>query len=304
MVFSYFGGKNLQSKFIYDYINKNETSIYCEVFSGAFQVYFNKDFSFVNKVVYNDLNQYITNFFKCCQNPKFIDFLEYMTKPGQLCYFDQSGSSKDNYDKNYEHYKSLFYTIRQELMTEKIGKKVEIIMPDYNLGFKYGFLIRQSFSGLSNEKAGYSYSSSSYNEGKKQPEPKYNMMIRKLRDPNIIQKINDITDFEVLDFEDVIKKYDSKETLFYVDPPYKQTEGKYYRGDEHFGKSGHERLAKVLHKIKGKFILSYYDFPQLQLFYPKNIFKWDQKSFTKASTTIANKTMEEKQGHEILIMNF
>jgi hypothetical protein len=37
--------------------------------------------------------------------------------------------------------------------------------------------------------------------------------------------------------------------------------------------------------------------------YPKDKFRWEEKSFTKASTTISNLSLENKQGHEILIMN-
>jgi len=72
------------------------------------------------------------------------------------------------------------------------------------------------------------------------------MLIRKVRDTKLISKLNKVSAFECLDFEEHIKKYNSKETLFYLDPPYFGTEFQYYRGAEHFGREGHQRLSDVL----------------------------------------------------------
>lgn len=62
---------------------------------------------------------------------------------------------------------------------------------------------------------------------------------------------------ENLDFYELIKKYDSKDALFYCDPPYFQTE-RYYC-DKSFTRDDHERLKAILSRISGKFILSYND---------------------------------------------
>ena len=61
---------------------------------------------------------------------------------------------------------------------------------------------------------------------------------------------------EHLDFEQVIRIYDRPGALFYCDPPYIGTE-RYYKAG--FSQQDHERLADVLHGIKGKFLLSYND---------------------------------------------
>ena len=61
---------------------------------------------------------------------------------------------------------------------------------------------------------------------------------------------------EHLDFERLITIYDRPGALFYCDPPYIGTE-RYYRAG--FSQQDHERLASVLHGIKGKFLLSYND---------------------------------------------
>lgn len=61
---------------------------------------------------------------------------------------------------------------------------------------------------------------------------------------------------EHLDFEQLIRTYDRPNALFYCDPPYMGTE-KYYQAA--FSTADHERLARVLHNIRGRFLLSYND---------------------------------------------
>lgn len=307
---SYFGGKNVQSNFIFEQITpemKKNTKIFTEVFAGAFWVYLNEDFSFADTIIYNDMNQYLTNFYACVSTPEYADHLQKLSHPGELLHFDPKfkPTAKLTYDYYYKYFKDLFQKYRQELYYDKIGQQFKINIPDFDLAVKYGIMLRHAFSGISNDKqCGYSYSASSYYEGKKCPEPKSQMLIRKVKDEKLVSKLQKVTAFETLDFEKHIEKYDSKETLFYADPPYYSTEFQYYRGAEHFGREGHQRLADVLKNIKGKFILSYYDFEGLDEMYPKDKFRWEGKSFTRASTTISNQTLEEKQGHEILIMNY
>lgn len=312
MLFSFFGGKRNASPWIYSQITdeiKKNTTTFTEVFSGVFWVYFNNDFSFADKIIYNDKNVYLTNFFATCSSPEFIERLKYeITNPKGLLYFDDSqfADSEDAYNYYYPYFKKLFYELRDELMTNHLGKEVIINIPDVDLAFKYAVLLRHSFSGLSSEKAGYSYSSTSFHKGKRCPIPKSQHLSRLYEHPEMINKLSKVNAFETLDFKDHIKKYDSPTTLFYLDPPYKTTENQYYRGDEHFGEKGHKRLAEVLTKIQGKFILSYYDFEGLDVMYPKDKFRWETKAFTKMSTSIANsdKTIEQKTGIEVLIMNF
>lgn len=307
---SYFGGKNQASNWIYSQITpemKKSIKTFTEVFSGAFWLYFNEDFSFADTIIYNDMNQYLTNFYASVSDSKYADHLEYLSQPGEILHFNVNLNStpKETYDYYYKHYKKLFNKYRQELYYDKRGQSITINIPDFDLAVKYGIMLRHAFSGISSDKkCGYSYSASSYIEGKKCPEPKSQMLVRKIRDTKLISKLNKVSTFECLDFEEHINKYDSTETLFYLDPPYYSTEDQYYRGNEHFGKEGHQRLANILKDIKGKFILSYYNFEGLDKMYPIDKFRWERKSFTRATTTISNQTLEEKQGHEILIMNY
>ena len=63
-------------------------------------------------------------------------------------------------------------------------------------------------------------------------------------------------------FQDVIKKFDKPGTLFYVDPPYWGGEKDYGAGI--FSRDDFGRLAEQLAGIKGKFILSINDVPQIR----------------------------------------
>ena len=58
------------------------------------------------------------------------------------------------------------------------------------------------------------------------------------------------------DFDKIIKVYDRDRALFYLDPPYYQTE-RYYGVP--FGEADHLRLKAAVKDIKGKFVLSYND---------------------------------------------
>jgi DNA adenine methylase len=62
---------------------------------------------------------------------------------------------------------------------------------------------------------------------------------------------------ECLDWQDFIRRYDSPETLFYLDPPYWGCEGEY--GKELFSRDDFAQMAAQLDTIKGRFILSLND---------------------------------------------
>jgi len=72
------------------------------------------------------------------------------------------------------------------------------------------------------------------------------------------------------DFETLIQHYDSEHSFFYCDPPYYGAE-KYYK-DIIFSNEGHIRLFHQLENIKGKFLLSYNDYPQIRELYQADRF--------------------------------
>lgn len=80
-----------------------------------------------------------------------------------------------------------------------------------------------------------------------------------------VEELDEITDrlrdvvIENLDFKTCILKYDTKDTFFYLDPPYvKATRSKKY-AYRHDCESVHKELLEIIPTIKGKFILSGYE---------------------------------------------
>lgn len=67
---------------------------------------------------------------------------------------------------------------------------------------------------------------------------------------------------ESLDWEDVVRRYDSVGTLFYLDPPYFGGETDYGRGM--FERADFVRMAEVLAEMKGAFILSINDTSEIR----------------------------------------
>jgi len=66
-------------------------------------------------------------------------------------------------------------------------------------------------------------------------------------------------------YDFLIPHYDREDTLFYCDPPYIAAESCY---DSPFTRADHYRLAEVLHRIDGKFLLSYNDHALAWELYP------------------------------------
>jgi DNA adenine methylase len=66
---------------------------------------------------------------------------------------------------------------------------------------------------------------------------------------------------ESVSYEKVIRKYDRPSTFFYIDPPYYGVKGLYRFDFEHIQ---FEQLAEQLRTIRGKFLLSVNDRPELR----------------------------------------
>ena len=67
---------------------------------------------------------------------------------------------------------------------------------------------------------------------------------------------------ENLSFEKFIPRYDKSTTLFYIDPPYYTNEDDYGKGL--FKRSDFEVLNELLKGLKGRFILSLNDRPEVR----------------------------------------
>ena len=84
--------------------------------------------------------------------------------------------------------------------------------------------------------------------------------------------LNKISEILNIDYKEVIEKYDSESTFFYLDPPYMGRE-KYYINHD-FNENSHYELASQLNNIKGRFLLSYYYFDGIEELYSNCRFEY------------------------------
>jgi DNA adenine methylase len=278
---SYIGGKARIGKWITPFI-PNDIETYVEGFSGMFWVFFNMDLSKypnLKTVVYNDFNRLNSNLMKCA--------LEYDTLWDELSKYPCQQLGVVDTPPEYGE---MFREFQKEVFNPNL-----IISEENSLEIagKYIYVLTQVFSGSKPE-------TSSYTDYKGKYRCKVLIFMDKLKNPKFREHFDKITFVENLDFEDVIVKYDSPSTYFYMDPPYWKTENYYSNHD--FDSGDHERLSKSLKNIQGRFSLSYYNFPILSQWFPKNNYRWEQKNFKKAAA--AKKDGTQNEGTEILIMNY
>lgn len=277
MPLSYIGGKSKIGTWIRSFIPK-DTEIYVESFSGMFWVFFKMDtpsFKNLKKVVYNDVNSLNVNLFRCLKD---------YNKLWEI--------SKDIPIENSD----LFESFKLEVF----GEDVDLSEPNFEIAYKYAYIVSQVWSGTDPKKGNLIKNGGYVSKKTGQYVSKFEIFRSKLIDTKWHKYFDSITDIESLDFEDVIKKYDSPKTYFYCDPPYFKTENYYINHD--FGIETHERLANTLSNIKGKFGLSYYYFDKLDDWFPKSQYNWNSKEFVKTAMAVSGKP--QTKGIEILILNY
>ncbi|MDH6674946.1 DNA adenine methylase [Paenibacillus sp. LBL] len=102
---------------------------------------------------------------------------------------------------------------------------------------------------------------------------------------------------ECLDYKDLIQRYDSSGTFFFVDPPYVDRE-QYYK----FAFDEHVQLAEMLHNIKGKCMVTYYGDPLILELYQD----WHRVTFEAkvGSVVKAELGQTRKVETEYVFMNY
>jgi DNA adenine methylase len=277
---SYIGGKSKIGKWIVEYYS-TDMETYVEPFGGMFWCFFNMDlkkYPNLKEVVYNDFNPLNYNLFMCLSNHERL-----------LEHINQIPCQEKGVFPTPTEYKEMFNSFQKELFSNDF----EFTAPDYDVAAKYVYIVTQVFSGSKPE-------TSSYIDLKGKYKSKYLTFRDKLSNPKWVDHFIKISKVENMDFEDLIKKYDSPTTYIYLDPPYWKTENYYSNHD--FDRSDHERLANSLKEIKGKFSLSYYDFELLHDWFPENQYTWERKEFVKAAA--AKKGKKQNKGEELLITNY
>lgn len=114
--------------------------------------------------------------------------------------------------------------------------------------------------------------------------------------PELIRKTHERlknVQLECLPYEDILRKYDRPFVFFYLDPPYFNRP--YYKFN--FEKADYEAMAKRLTSLKGKFLLSLNDVPEI-----RKIF--GEFTMRTLEMTYSSQRKVGKKYQELLIANY
>lgn len=304
---SFFGGKS--SSVFQEFINKQipkdgSIKTYVEAFSGSMGTYMDDDSLKFDTVIYNDKNRHQVNLYRCCVEPeKFLPYLENMSKPFNILYTDQTDPLK-----KWDFYKGVYKEYQKNSFLDDMNFEIG----DFEKAAIYAFLITSSHNSVYPRGAGFN----GYKKDKDRL--KLEVLINKLKKGTYTEKLQSITEFYNIDFEELILKYDSEDTYLYLDPPYFRPDDKgeddarrlfWYGADSEnvFGPASHRRLLELLKKTKSRWSLSYYYFPLLEELLPRDKYRWIEKEVFRSSAHGGNNSSLKKEipkGTELLIMNY
>lgn len=305
-IISYFGSKS-SNNFIKDLINpnipKSKIKTYVEPFGGSFATYLDDDSLNFEKVIYNDRNRHQVNLMYCCSKPE--EFAKYLDK------FKSSvlNTSETEALKKWDFYKSIYKKYTKNDFLDNMNFEIG----DFKIASMYAFLITSSHNSVFPRGGGYN----GYKKDKDRI--KLDVLINKLKKNKYTDKLQSITEFLNIDFEELITKYDADDTYLYLDPPYarfNEDKGEddtrrlfWYGSDDDgvFGPQSHRRLLEMLKKTKCRWSLSYYYFPLLEELLPRDKYTWTQKEVFRSSAQGGNNhdvKKEQSKGVELLIMNY
>lgn len=268
---------------------------YAEPFGGMMWFYLRGDF-LPEKVYYNDTDPFIVNLFHC-----FKHYSEFGLAVAQYDTWNQ---------KDFEMAKSI-------LRRTAKNSGPQIRMPDFSVGGAYLYVMIHIFSGfprmalLPNVKM--------VERGKKSYPMLESVIFRRLCDPYFQIKLDALSSISQESYEKFIQRIDGTDLFIYADPPYYGRENLYARDiapshvedfskeyiNNNFTKDDHLKLANILKGSKCKWMLSYYDFPELHEWFPEDKYYWMRK---KTKIHCGNMNNEDKSfksdSEEIIIMNY
>jgi len=252
--FIYYGGKSYLKKEIIALMPYHR--IYVEVFGGAGNVLLNKPVCPVE--VYNDINENLVNVFRVIKDSE--DFKEFHRQLALTPY------SREEFLYASDIYKQSINSVEK--------------------AYCFYILSGMSFTGQG-KTWGYAVSLS-----------RRNMAGRNSAWLSNIEELSKIHNrlknviIENKDFREVIRDYDSEETLFYLDPPYildTRRTGKKYTYE--MTDEDYEDLIKILLGVKGNVILSNYKDPRF-IELEKN--GWQRKDIKKAFSCVNARNTKTK----------
>lgn len=219
---TYFGGKGNFVKKLLPLLPPHH--IYCEVFGGGAALLFAKEPSPVE--VYNDIDGDLVNFFRVLRDPE--KFQQFLLKVQLTPY------SREEFNFCRETYRDC---------TDPVER-----------AYRWYIVARQCFSGDVRSSA-WAYSVRASDRGMSSHTNKYLAAIERL--PEFHMRVMRVQ-IEHDDFRKVIARYDTSDTLFYLDPPYVPETRKGGTYKHEMSLEDHADLVQQILRVRGMVILSGY----------------------------------------------
>ena len=218
----YHGGKWRLASWIIQHFPKHRT--YVEPFGGAASVLLKKPKSYAE--IYNDLDGIIVNVFRVLREPNLSQEL--------LKRIELTPFSRTEFNQSYQSTDCPLEQARKTIIKSFMGFSSDAPTRDYKTGFRNNNFKSGNFASQdwANYPAGLSQA------------------IERLKSVLIEEKPS----------LEVIQKYDSKETLFYLDPPYlpatRYLKEKTVCYRHEMDEAHHRELLKVIQSVAGMVIIS------------------------------------------------
>jgi DNA adenine methylase len=209
-----------------------EHKLYCEPFVGGGAIFFAKEPSAVE--VINDIDGRVVSFFKVCKTD--FDALKMLIL--------QTPHSR-------EIHREADYVLKNQYLFSK-------------LKIAWAFWVQTNMSFGCSIGAGFGY-------GKKKSSSEKKTMNKRNGFTEDYAKRLECVQIEQNDAIRVIESRDTEDTLFYLDPPYYNSDMGHY---SFYTENDYIKLLETISGIKGKFLMSSYPSEHLDKFSKKN--KWDK----------------------------
>lgn len=239
---------------------------YIEVFMGSAAVFFNKPK--VPKNCLNDINGNLVNLFI---------------------------QVRDNYDELAEKVYWTLYSRAQYKRFVEVHNSGYSECSDVDRAVAYLFLVRANF----NSQIGTGFSASVDSNSA-------NFNLNLLERLKLARERLDSVVIENNQYFNIIEKYDTNGSLFYLDPPYwvADHEKNYY--ENRFRKEQHDLLALKLSKCKSNWVVSYDDIPEIVDLYKEFFISRVEVKYStgRSDKVFKNQKVKTRKINELLITNF
>lgn len=219
-------------------------------------------------------------------------FLRRSTRPKAEVINDRGRDIANLFRILQRHYPQFLDTLRFQLTTraefERLVKVDPETLTDLERAARFLYLQRTAFGGK--------VSGRNFGVDKTRP-GRFNLTTLEPMLEDLHSRLSGVV-IECLDWSAFIPRYDGAETLFYLDPPYWGCEGDY--GKAMFERADFQHMAELLAGIKGRFILSLNDVPEV-----REIFAAFVQAEVRTSYSISGKRNDPAGGRaELLIANW